>query len=265
MGRFSKMIRSVSYCSRAFSNRYNGIVNSIKSFPLIDSYKCYREQDIDKEFINSLEPSVWNHSKGGGYWTWKPWLINHELNQLGGDDMLLYIDGGCSLNSSPPAISRFEEYIDMVKQSSSKMLVMELEDWAGGRVGGVRLTDGNYTNSWCVDYIKSKLSVDDDTITHALNTNQRAATIQILQKSPFTKTILKHTLDMLHDTRGVIFSDQHTKYNETHRHDQSVMSLLYKIHTGDLAIPDETYFGGTGGFNTNTALSMPIWATRSKR
>lgn len=258
------MIRAVSYCSRAFDNRYDKIVNDLKTFPLIDSYKCYRERDVDVKFINNLEPNVWGHSRGAGYWTWKPWLINHELNQLSDNDILLYIDGGCSLNPSQLAVNRFKEYINLIKQSKSKMLVMELEDWAGGRVGGIRLTDNNYTNNWCVDYIKSRLSVDDSTINHILNTNQLVATIQILQKSSFTKTILKCTLDMLHDTHGVIFSDQHTKHNEQHRHDQSVLSLLYKLYNGDLSIPDETYFGDGGRFNTNISLSKPIWATRKK-
>jgi len=38
---------------------------------------------------------------------------------------------------------------------------------------------------------------------------------------------------------------------------------LYKIHAGDLAIPDETYFGGK--FSSDESSKYPIWATRSKR
>ena len=59
-----------------------------------------------------------------------------------------------------------------------------------------------------------------------------------------------------------LFSDKYTLQNEQHRHDQSIMSLLYKHMEGDLIIDDETYFGE--GFESIKAKKYPFWATRKQ-
>lgn len=46
------------------------------------------------------------------------------------------------------------------------------------------------------------------------------------------------------------------KYNEQHRHDQSIMSLLYKYMDRDLIIDDETYF--EEGFNSEKSKKYPF-------
>ena len=45
-----------------------------------------------------------------------------------------------------------------------------------------------------------------------------------------------------------------------HRHDQSIMSLLYKYLGGDLIIDDETWFGN----KLKDPKNYPIWASRKK-
>ena len=51
------------------------------------------------------------------------------------------------------------------------------------------------------------------------------------------------------------------------RHDQSVFSIIRKIH-GSILVREETFFEGTngvyGGFGQTESLKYPFWATRIK-
>jgi hypothetical protein len=75
---------------------------------------------VEQELIAStrrfgLEVYPWNHPmlaktdfyrqrrpildlpRGNGYWIWKPFIIQQELNQLAGDDILIYCDAGVEI------------------------------------------------------------------------------------------------------------------------------------------------------------------------
>ena len=45
----------------------------------------------------SPETSHPGPTAGNGYWIWKPFIIQQELNQLAGDDILIYCDAGVEI------------------------------------------------------------------------------------------------------------------------------------------------------------------------
>ena len=74
----------------------------------------------------------------------------------------------------------------------------------------------------------------------------------------------KEHMSMLYENPK-IHTDIYTLSNEKHRHDQSVMSILYKHMKGNLILNDETWFSGVtgyGDFGSNLSRKYPIWATR---
>ena len=64
----------------------------------------------------------------------------------------------------------------------------------------------------------------------------------------------------------LLITDYYNKNNQNkefinNRHDQSVFSIIRKIH-GSIVISDETYFKER--FNSKIAQKFPFWATRKK-
>jgi hypothetical protein len=51
----------------------------------------FEKNDIDNDFINKNK-SILNCNRGGGYWLWKPYIINKTLKKINDDDIIFYID-----------------------------------------------------------------------------------------------------------------------------------------------------------------------------
>ena len=85
--------------------------------------------------------------------------------------------------------------------------------------------------------------------------------IQLIRKNDYTINFFNQCLNILNDDMN-LFTDKYTNRNtnEKHRHDQSIMSLLYKHMGGDLIIDDETWF--VEGFNSEKSKKYPFWVTR---
>ena len=60
--------------------------------------------------------------------------------------------------------------------------------------------------------------------------------------------------------------EKHPGYIAT-RHDQSILSIICKLH-GSILLKQETFFNGLngvyGGFGQKESLNYPFWATRIK-
>lgn len=240
-------IYGISYASRHFQNRYKTIVDLGNNCGLFDEFKCYTENNINENFKQKYK-DVWNISQGGGYWIWKPYIINKMLTQINDNDILVYIDSGCHINITSESKNRFNEYIEMINNSKSGLLRFQLTH-----------QEKNYTNKKTIEYFKTKFNINDEIMNEYLNNFQLVGGIQIIKKTQFAIDFFNKVLEVLNDDMN-LFTDKYTTSNEEHRHDQSIMSLLYKHMNGDLIIDDETYFGE--GFNTDRANKYPFWATR---
>ena len=205
---------------------------------------------------------IWNSNKGGGYWIWKPYIIKQMLEQINNDDVIVYIDSGCHINITTESKQRFKEYIEMVNNSNSGLLRFQLTH-----------QEKNFTNEKTIKYFenkfknklinqfKNKLNNDNknNKINEYLENYQLVGGIQIIRKTQFTIDFFNKVLEILNDDMN-LFSDKYTIQNEQHRHDQSIMSLLYRYMDGNLIIDDETYF--EEGFNSEKAKQYPFWAMR---
>lgn len=243
-------IYGISYASRHFNDRYNNITKLGTQCGLFDTFKCFREQDIDNEFKEKYK-EVWTMSqRGGGYWIWKPYIISKMLEQMNDNDILVYIDGGCYINITPESKQRFNEYIDMCNSSQSGLLRFQLTH-----------QEKNFTNRKTIEYFKTKFNINDDIMSTYLESFQLLNGIMIMKKNKFSVNFFNHCLTILNDDPK-LHTDIYTNIyiNEKHRHDQSIMSLLYKYMEGGLIIDDETWF--EDGFNTEKSKKYPFWATR---
>ena len=240
-------IYGISYASRNFKNRYDVIYKLGNCSKLFNNFKCFNEIDIDIEFKEKYK-EIWNSNKGGGYWIWKFYLILKVLEKINNNDIIVYIDSGCNINITPESKIRFNEYINMVNNSKSGLLRFQLSH-----------QEKNFTNKKTIEYFKNKFNIVDIKMNEYLENFQLVGGIQIIRKTQFTINFFNKVLEILNDDMN-LFSDKYTLQNEQHRHDQSIMSLLYKHMDGDLIIDDETYFDE--GFESEKAKKYPIWASR---
>lgn len=237
-------IYGISYGSRHFERRINEITLQANNSGLFDEFKCFTEDDIDATFIN-LHKDVWyNSARGGGWWIWKPYITLKTLEKINENDILVYIDSGCSLNINETSKNRFNEYIELVNNN-----------WCGFLRFDLPYKECDYTNKKMIEYFKTKYNLPEK---HA-ETPQIIDGIYFLRKNKFTMDFFKSIMDIIDDDH-YLFTEKYSLPGELHRHDQSAYSLLYKAMNGDLIINDETWF--QSGFGSEESLKYPIWATR---
>jgi hypothetical protein len=242
-----QVIYGISYASREFINRINPITQQAEDFKLFDNFKCWKEEDIDDDFKNKYS-KVWNNSsRGGGWWIWKPYIIYKQLEKMNNNDILIYIDSGCSINNTFQSKERFNNYIQILNNNWSGVLRFELTH-----------PEYKYTNKYTVNYFKNKFNVNMDKY---IESNQIVGGIILMRKTIFVMEFFKKVLEILNEEQ-YLFTDNFTTNNELHSHDQSIMSLLCKIMGGSIIIPDETYFDS--GFNSSYSYNFPFWATRKR-
>ncbi len=219
-------VYGISYASRRFINRYDKIQNEANNSNYFDNFKCYREEDIDDEFKKRFD-SVWNNPRGGGYWIWKNYLILRKLNEIDDNDILVYIDAGCKLNTNNQAIKNFNKYIDLVNNHWTGLLKFEDAH-----------KEYKYTNKHTINFFEKKFNIKLDDY---VNKNQLIGGILVIRKNKFSMDYFNNINKILNEDVD-LFSDKYNLQNEEHRHDQSISSLLYKIMGGSLILKDETYF-----------------------
>lgn len=188
-----------------------------------DEVKVFSMDDLDYFFVKHFE-AIFGHIKGGDYWIWKPYLIKKEMDSLENGDVLVCMDDGCELN--PAGRKRFEEYLRMLQKSTTGVLAFELPH-----------KEIEYTKKEVLDYF--------DVSQEAMDSNQLMATILLFRKCNHSVRLVEQWFRTLFDKPALFTdeSDQKQQYPAfiAHRHDQSIFSLIRKIHGADI-IPDETCF-----------------------
>ena len=185
--------------------------------------------------------------QGDGYWIWKLWLIAHWLARLNENDILIYFDSGCNINVTSQSHTRFRQYIDMVNNNRCGFLRFAL----------VNHKEKDWSNHTMFDYMARHYGVRPE-LAHTL---QLIGGILIMRNTVFVCTLFKRAMQIIEDDPWLL-TDRYTRSAEKHRHDQSLLSLLYKYMDGDLIVEDESYFYDTEGWNEKEAQLYPFHASR---
>ena len=247
----------ISYASRAFAARIPILNSMLKQLPGI-TYKIYTESDIPQDFIDKLGPDVWGATKGAGYMCWKPWIINDYLCQMPDGHNLIYIDAGCTSNLvKPPARRKLNEYLAQVNNPAKCGML---------RYFLPKHKECNYTNQYFWDYMAARYSsasarYPNIATSDYYQTPQIMSGVMFMRKCQWVSELFSEAIQIILDNPELL-SEKHTQPGEIHRHDQSLLSLLYKIRGGDLVIPDKTY---PRTLTTQERHCTPFLATRLRR
>lgn len=200
------MIYFINYADKKFKFSQRIAILFAKLFAKCDDIKGLGPENID-DFFKHQNAVVLSKPKGGGYWLWKPFLLNKYLADLNENDWLVYLDSGMFIYKDITYLLR-----ELDKQDQD-VFGFELP-----------LLERQWTKRAVYDRFGLDPNKDD--------TNQIMATAVIIKKSKrsveFIEDYLKFCLetDLLDDSLN---SDQCRDFIE-HRHDQSIFSMLYKTY-----------------------------------
>jgi len=191
-------------------------------------------------------------SKGFGYWIWKPIIIMRRLAEIPPGDILLYLDAGCELNLlNAASIERFEQYFQLARENGS--LAMQLRD---EKATGILPSENRYSKASLISVLKPT--------KETLAENQLLATVILMQNTESNLGFLQRWLELAVIDNYSLIIDDFYEESETglvsHRHDQSIFSILYK-DLGKYHIPDETYWKPDW---ITRGSAYPIWAMRNR-
>jgi hypothetical protein len=157
---------------------------------------------------------------GAGWWWWKSVVCQIALNNIKKNDILLYLDAGCSINVKGK--NRFWEYVELCNSGP-------------GFVGF-----GGIGNDFPIEKIYTKrdllLHLECDSPTYT-ETTQLGGGLFFVKNNEFGNSLINQWVELSkneHFLNGDI--SLNSEYNEfvDHRNDQSVLSLLIKLRLPEL-------------------------------
>ena len=228
------------------SNNYHNsvirICNEASELKFFNNIIGFTENNLkqDSEFWNKHSNFIENNSRGYGYWIWKSYLIQKELTKINENDILIYCDAGCKINTMGKC--RLLEYIDMLNNNKENFGILSFQ---------LEFKEIMYTKNKIFEY----LNICEKNLLQCL------ATVILIKKNNHSVNIINewyNTCCNYHLINDNI-NNEHSLFIEN-RHDQSLLSVLVNKY-GSIKLLDETYF--YPNWNTK-GIEYPFWATRIK-
>ena len=263
-GQAAPSISFISYGNDTFKESRERIRKEAEQMGCFNGQiKLYTPDDLSHDFKAAVG-DVLNEPKGGGYWTWKPYIIADMLSKLNDGDVLVYADAGCTLQVA--GVPRLKEYINMISPKSNKsVLTMRLLDGTANGPGGFLLK--KWSSTPVFEYFKEPFDGE------IANSNQILAGVIVCRKCKESEKVIGRWLEVAM-TRPDLFTD---KYNEEskksnpefndNRHDQPIWSMIVQTppYNQYCTIIDEEIEVNHGTPNTEKVRqTSPIIATRLK-
>ena len=175
-----------------------------------DACTSYGANDIDPDFAKRNQ-GILSVSRGAGYWLWKPYFVARALASLEEGDILCYADA--AMHFVRPITPMLEA---MARENLDLLILGE----------GFRETYFTKRDAFVL------MDVDREGF---LATPQRFASCFFLRRSAWSDRFSRQYLEFAQDPR--ILTDQPNTCGRpnypgfrAHRHDQSIFSLLSKLH-----------------------------------
>ena len=203
------------------------LTHSVRASGLFDAVHGFLPRDMASVpgFAELVAPLAAKYRRGWGLWSAKPLLTAHVLASMCDGDILVYADASC-------------RYVDKLRG--------ELER----QVSLIRRLDGPDNLAFALWHTEEQWTKGDTLGAFGCadradvrRSRQLAACIWLLRKSPGTVALVRRWLDAFRDEHLVNDAPSTlpnaARFRE-HRHDQSVWSILRKLHPRTLVLDDNT-------------------------
>jgi hypothetical protein len=239
----SQQIHLITYGDNNFTNAKKRINNEGINSEWFDTIEIYSPDILNDTFKMKFK-DILKQPRIAGYGLWRPYIIKKKLNEINDNDILIYLDAGCSININGK--QRFNEYIEMLNKSDKGIISFQMPH-----------IEKKYTIKEVFHYFNININ------SEYANSGQILDGILIMKKNKNLNIIIDAWYNVMYD-EPLLFTDHYNKNQEPHfidnRHEQSILSLVRKKH-GSIILSDETWFTP---FGNKESLKFPFWATRKK-
>ena len=196
-------------CNVYVSNLIKTISKSGPYFEII----VYDKKDIDNEFLTK-NSSILNEKRGGGYWLWKPYIINKTLEKLNDGDLLFYLDSKYIFTEDFTNL-----YLDYIEKN-------DILIWKN------KPNEGDYLmKKFCKMDVILKCNMFNDIFYK--NVIDCWAGAIVLKKTKKNCHMMKYWLNLCCNYENITDSPSkipNSKFFNEHRHDQSLLSIILYKH-----------------------------------
>jgi hypothetical protein len=200
------------------------LLESVKMYGKEFNIIVFDKNNIDSEFVEKNK-SILNCPRGGGYWLWKPYIINETLKKINDDDIIFYID------------SKYYFLEDFTDLYSEYMKSNDLLVWKNKPNEQVW-----YMKNWCKMDVINKYNIFDKVFNK--NAEDCWAGALIVKKNKNTIKYIQEWLDMCCIYTNITDSPSRIRnislFNE-HRHDQSLLSIVLHKYNIKLQFFEKKY------------------------
>ena len=203
------MLYFLVYNDNTHNNYLDKLLKSVKIYGEQFNIIIFKKSDIDNDFIEKNK-SILNCKRGGGYWLWKPYIINKTLKKIDNDDIIFYID------SKYYFIEHFANlYVDYMKNNDILVWKNKPNEpiW--------------YMKNWCKMDVIHKYNMFHKVFSE--NAEDCWGGALIVKKTENSIRYIQEWLDMcciyedITDSKSKI---ENNKLFREHRHDQSLLSII---------------------------------------
>jgi hypothetical protein len=158
--------------------------------------------------------SILNQKRGAGYWLWKSYLIDKNLQEMNEGDVLIYLDCGVHIENS------INHLVNLTIQNDI-----------------VLFKNNHHTNKyWTKGAVFKIMDLENEKY---YNGQQVVGGYLVIKKNSFSVRFVKEWLKYSQDSRLITDEDTSRIYANfpefiDHRHDQSILSLLAIKHNIEL-------------------------------
>jgi hypothetical protein len=208
------MLYFLVYNDNTHNQHIDKLLKSVRMYGKEFEIIIFNKNDIDTEFVKKNK-SILNCSRGGGYWLWKPYIINETLKKINENDIVFYMD------------SKYYFTENFTNLYSDHMRNNDILAWKNKPNEQVW-----YMKNWCKMDVIYKYNMFDKVFSE--NAEDCWAGALIVKKTENTIKYIQEWLDMccvyedITDTPSKI---RNVGLFKEHRHDQSLLSIiLYKYN-----------------------------------
>jgi len=236
----------LTYGTSEFNLQKKHLCNLAKKLDFFDKTIALSPNDLDVNFKNKYS-EILSQSTGGGFYLWKYKIIKDSLSQLKKDDILFYLDAGSSINYQ--AKDRFNYYLEMLLSNNKTHLAFKQH----------HLKEKFWTHKELFKYFNMSVEGNEG------ESGQFMGGVQMYKNSSNSIDYL-NSFEKVIDDDVLLITDHYVQNKQIegfkyHRHDQSIFSLLNKIHGCEEIDSNETYFKE----NPKDQYSFPILTVRKRK